>query len=85
MLPEVADDILYDPLPLFDAGISVGTMGLPALLKDFLLLLLGQEGHLLDDLTRVWVVQLDTLQVAWASRCIESPKRWGEKKSSVDG
>ena len=85
MLPEVADYILDDPLPLLDAGISVGPIGLPAPLKNLLLLLLRQEWHLLDDLAGVRVVQLDPLKVAWTGRCIESPEREGEKLPSVDG
>jgi hypothetical protein len=85
VLPKVADDILDDPFPLLDVGISVGPIGLPAPLKDLLLLVLRQEWYLLDDLTCVWVVQLDPLQVAWAGRCIESPERGSEKLPSVDG
>ena len=85
MLPEVADYILDDPLPLLDAGISVGPIGLPAPLKNLLLLLLRQEWYLLDYLACVWVVQLDPLQVALAGRCIESPERGSEKLPSVDG
>ena len=85
MLPEVADYVLDDPLPLLDAGISVGPIRFPTPFKDLLLLLLRQVGHLLYDLTRVWVVQLDPLQTeACASRCTESLERGRDEEPSVD-